>query len=211
MNVTTEKTLAAEKFATQRHNEITQVDKAGLPYFEHPIRVAQILQTSPAFAALSTAMSTAMSTATVDDEREDAICAAHLHDLVEDCNVTLEDLRAEGFSTATINAVALLSKNLNDGPIEQYCANIMGNPIARAVKLADLADNCNRARQALLQAVFDARGQGESIDLAKYPKVLALLAPTAEESAWFAGAITAPVTSVASSATAPATATTPTN
>ena len=50
-----------------------QVDKAGMPYIFHPYEVALQVQT------------------------EEEVCAALLHDVVEDTDWTMEDLRAAGF------------------------------------------------------------------------------------------------------------------
>jgi (p)ppGpp synthase/HD superfamily hydrolase len=155
----------AEQLSKQWHEG--QVDKAGKPYFTHPARVAKNVQTWPGFTQLSTA------------DQESLTCAAYLHDVIEDCDVTAVQLREHGFSEDTIDAVLLLSKNNDFTTIEAYCARIALNPLARAVKLADLSDNCNLRRQAELRA------QGIEVDEAKYPKVLSLLKPTLQEIAWF--------------------------
>lgn len=65
----------ALKFAREAH--LTQKRKyTGEPYIEHPIEVASIV-------------------ATVPMHTDAMICAAYLHDVVEDCNVTLEEIREE--------------------------------------------------------------------------------------------------------------------
>ena len=63
-----------------------QVDKARQPYILHPLKVMLRLQAT--------------------DER----IAAVLHDVVEDTPITLDDLRAAGFSPAVITAVDALTK-----------------------------------------------------------------------------------------------------
>ena len=98
-----------------------RLDKAGVPYIFHPIRV--------------------MLRMTTDDER----IAAVLHDVVEDCGWTLEQLASEGFSSIVIEAVDALTKR----PGEDYEAFVLraaANAIARKVKLADLADNSDPQR-----------------------------------------------------------------
>ena len=98
-----------------------QVDKAGQPYILHPLRV--------------------MLAVTTPDER----IAAVLHDIVEDTTVTFADLQREGFSTDVVDAVRALTKTTGEGRIA--AANrAAANPIARRVKLADVADNMNLAR-----------------------------------------------------------------
>jgi hypothetical protein len=100
-----------------------QVDKAGAPYVFHPLRM--------------------MLRMTTTDERITAV----LHDAVEDTDVTLEALRAEGFSETIIEAIDSLTQR----PGESYQALILraaANPIGRRVKLADLEDNSDLSRIA---------------------------------------------------------------
>lgn len=98
-----------------------QRDKGGHPYILHPLRVMQAVQG--------------------EHER----MAAVLHDIVEDTTTTFEDLLAEGFSTEVVDAVRALTKF--DGETrEQAARRIVRNPIARAVKLADIADNMDLSR-----------------------------------------------------------------
>jgi (p)ppGpp synthase/HD superfamily hydrolase len=103
-----------------------QIDKAGAPYILHPLRV-MLAQTS-----------------------ETARIAGVLHDVVEDGDGwTLERLRAEGFSPEVVDAVEHLTKReaeRNDYPA--FVRRAAANPIARQVKLADLADNCDLSRIA---------------------------------------------------------------
>ena len=144
-----------------------QVDKAGQPYWTHPARVAQNLQSWPGFDELS------------DDDKERALCTAYLHDVLEDCEVSRVELLDNGFGVGIMHPVYLLTKDESFTTIENYCSQIRGNKIARAVKLADLSDNCNLQRQALL------REQGYVIDEEKYPKVKGLLKPSDAENEWF--------------------------
>ena len=97
-----------------------QRDKAGRPYFLHPVMVAQKM----------------------DSEAE--ICAALLHDVVEDTGVTIDELR-EIFPPEVTEAVDVLTHR--DGmKYEDYVRGINGNPIARKVKLADIAHNMDETR-----------------------------------------------------------------
>jgi len=98
-----------------------QVDKAGQPYILHPIRV--MLRLSDA----------------------DARITALFHDVVEDSDVTLDDLRAEGFAEAILAAVDALTKREGETRIEA-AHRAAANSIARAVKLADNADNMDLSR-----------------------------------------------------------------
>jgi len=113
----------ARSIATKAHEH--QIDKSGQPYIGHPVRVAERVRG--------------------DDAAE---VVAWLHDVVEDTNVTLDDLRAH-FSDVIVDAVDAMSKR-NAEPIDDYYARVMANPVARAVKLADIADNTDPRRSVLL-------------------------------------------------------------
>jgi (p)ppGpp synthase/HD superfamily hydrolase len=93
-----------------------QTRKDGSPYILHPLRL-MLQMPDP-----------------------DSQMAAVLHDVVEDTPWTLEQLKAEGFPGAVIEAVALLTHD-DDTPYEEYVKKIATNTIARQVKLADLRDN----------------------------------------------------------------------
>jgi (p)ppGpp synthase/HD superfamily hydrolase len=71
--------------------------------------------------------------------------AAVLHDVVEDTPHTLDNLRALGFSEEVVQAVDNLTHR-DDEPYDAYVERAASNPIARAVKLADLEDNLDLRR-----------------------------------------------------------------
>ncbi|MBU1105282.1 MAG: guanosine-3',5'-bis(diphosphate) 3'-pyrophosphohydrolase [Candidatus Riflebacteria bacterium] len=98
-----------------------QVDKAGAPYIFHPLRL--------------------MFSVTGQLEQMTAV----LHDIVEDTTITLADLRTEGFPEAVVVAVDALTKRPGETRLEA-AARAAENPIARAVKLADVAHNMDLAR-----------------------------------------------------------------
>ena len=73
-----------------------------------------------------------------------------LHDVVEDCGGwSFDRLRGEGFSETVIEALESVTKR-PDGAEEDpaFIARAAVNPIGRAVKLADLYDNCDLSRIA---------------------------------------------------------------
>ncbi|MBM3462717.1 MAG: HD domain-containing protein [Armatimonadetes bacterium] len=116
----------AIEIAARAH--VDQVDKVGAPYVLHPLRMMLRMAT--------------------DEEK----MAAVLHDVVEDTDVSLDDLRREGIPEAVLAAVDALTKR----PDEDYTAFVhraAANPIARRVKMADLEDNMNLLR---LQEVTDS-------------------------------------------------------
>ena len=75
--------------------------------------------------------------------------AALLHDVAEDSDCTIEDLKKEGFSADTIEALRLLTHE-KSVPYMDYIAALKGNPIARKVKLADLVHNSDIGRLAIV-------------------------------------------------------------
>ncbi len=118
----TELTVKAMNIAYQAHHG--QTDKCGCPYVFHPFHLAEQMQD------------------------EYTTCAALLHDVVEDTNMTIEQL-AEEFPESIITAIKLLTHE--DGvDYFEYVRALKGNPIAKAVKLADLAHNSDRERCKLV-------------------------------------------------------------
>ena len=99
-----------------------QRDKCGAPYIFHPAHAAEQM----------------------DDEI--STCVALLHDVVEDTDVTLEDLARE-FPPAVVEGVRLMT---HDPAVDylDYVRAIKSNPTAVKVKLADLAHNSDETRFA---------------------------------------------------------------
>ena len=81
-----------------------------------------------------------------------------LHDIVEDTDVTLEDLRSEGVEEEVVEAVDLLTHREEDS-YEEYVRKIAfsRNETAIRVKLHDLHHNLQRAEDAIL--TIDPSGQ----------------------------------------------------
>ncbi|MEY2694548.1 MAG: hypothetical protein RL142_896 [Actinomycetota bacterium] len=127
------KVQMAIEVATKVHEG--QKDKLGEDYIKHPLRVHRNLTTNPKFKKLDALT------------REDCEVAALLHDVIEDTSITAEDLLAMGFSPRSIKLVQLLTKDKTK-PKEDYFVPISGEPLARMIKLADIADNRNRKRVA---------------------------------------------------------------
>lgn len=98
-----------------------QRDKSGLPYIHHPLHLAEQM-------------------------RDEFTCAAALlHDVAEDTTLTPEDLRRAGIPSPVLEALALLTHD-PAVPYPDYIARLASNPIARAVKLADLRHNSDLSR-----------------------------------------------------------------
>ncbi len=137
----TDKTKKALELCFEAHKN--QVDKSGMPYVFHPFHVAEQMT----------------------DEATTIV--ALLHDVVEDTDYTLEDLAAKGFEKEILEAVALMTHE-DDVPYLDYVAKLKDNPIARAVKLADLAHNSDLSRIGEIDDETRER-------LEKYKKAMALL------------------------------------
>lgn len=125
--------LVARAEALARVAHRGQHDKAGLPYWQHPSRVAARVAPDPKAQAV-----------------------AWLHDVVEDSETTLEDLAAEGFPPEVVAAVGLLTRWPGQSAADYYAA-VLTDALALRVKLADLADNADPARLARLDRVTRER------------------------------------------------------
>ena len=97
-----------------------QEDKAEVPYIFHPYHLAEQMTT------------------------EATVCVALLHDVVEDSDVTIEDIAAL-FPAEVTEAVQLLTHD-ERVPYLDYIRALRTNPLARTVKLADLAHNSDESR-----------------------------------------------------------------
>jgi len=70
---------------------------------------------------------------------------AVLHDVLEDTETNTEDLRKLGFQQQIIDAILALTKKVGESRL-QAAQRTVQNPIARVVKLADIADNMDLSR-----------------------------------------------------------------
>lgn len=111
--------LKALSFARKCHEG--QKDKGGNDYIGHPIRVADRCSSST------------------------GMIVALLHDVMEDCNVTADDLLSEGFPKEVVEAVEFLTRT-DVETYDGYIRRLSKNKLARNVKLADLEDNMDVRR-----------------------------------------------------------------
>ncbi len=88
---------------------------------------------------------------------DDYKIVALLHDLVEDTSFTFEDLEYLGFSKIIIDALKLLTNDLDnyDSYIERLVSS--DNEMAKKVKIVDLLDNMNITRFKKLETKDIAR------------------------------------------------------
>lgn len=118
-------------------------DKSGVPYVFHPFHVAEQM----------------------DDEISTIV--ALLHDVVEDTDYTLDDLRKMGFSEEVCEALDLLTHR-KEVPYPDYVRSIRNHPIAAKVKLADLVHNSDRSR-------FDSMTEADFRREEKYKAAMKIL------------------------------------
>jgi (p)ppGpp synthase/HD superfamily hydrolase len=103
-----------------------QVDKAGEPYILHTLRVMLQQRSTP------------------------AMIVAVMHDVLEDCpGWTEQRLQGEGFTSDMIEALKAVTKLQGEG-YDAFIRRAGSHPIGRSVKLADLRDNLDIRRLAVL-------------------------------------------------------------
>lgn len=96
-----------------------QEDKGGKPYILHPLRVA------------------------LNVKGKDERIVALLHDVIEDTNYTIDDLK---FLSKEQKEALLLLTHDDNVPYMEYIEEVKKNKIASKVKLADLEQNMNLKR-----------------------------------------------------------------
>ena len=137
----TKMTKKAIKLMYEKHKD--QVDKAGMPYVLHPLHVAE----------------------NMNDEVSTTV--ALLHDIVEDTDMTFEQLSNLGFSQEVIDALKCLTHEDNVEYFD-YIKKIGENHIATLVKIADLEHNSDLSR-------LDKVSEWDLLRVQKYSKCLGYL------------------------------------
>lgn len=100
-----------------------QFDRGGQPYVLHVLKVMHYLKS--------------------DDE--ELQCIALGHDVIEDTDVTYQELREAGFTDRVIEGIRLLTK-LPGQTLDEYKAGVFSNIDAMRVKLCDLRHNSDIRR-----------------------------------------------------------------
>jgi len=109
----------AINLATEKHRE--QTDKGGNPYIHHLTAVANAL-----------------------DNTENKI-VAYLHDICEDTDMTLDELRNMGFTERIVNSVDVITKRKGQS-YDEYLKDVRKDSNAWHVKIADLKNNMDITR-----------------------------------------------------------------
>lgn len=121
---------------------MNQIDKAGIPYIYHPVHLAEQMNT------------------------ETECIVALLHDVVEDTEITFEQLEKE-FPSEVIEILKLLTHS-KDVEYMDYIMEIKKNPIAKKIKIADIKHNSDESR-------LDNICEKDIERISKYKKALDLL------------------------------------
>lgn len=135
------------------------VDRQGQPYILHAVRVM------------------------LGVEDPTARIVGILHDVIEDSDITLDELRREGFSKEVLTALDLVTRREGE-PFSEYVIRCRSNPLATRVKLSDLRDNSalhrlqlrsNKVRkdtQRLQRYVFSYQFLTDQIDEPTYRELM---------------------------------------
>lgn len=115
----TENVKKAALIALKAHGYM--LDKGGMPYIFHPFFVAEKMTD------------------------EDSAVTALLHDVLEDTEITAENIAREGFSEKVIDALKAITKADGEDYFD-YIDRVKQNETAKAVKLCDLEHNCDISR-----------------------------------------------------------------
>lgn len=128
----------AIRIAAELHHG--QVDKSGLPYILHPLRVMLAM----------------------DDDLSRTV--AVLHDVAEDCEDGWQALHDAGFSDEVLDAIDHLTRREGE-TYEGFIQRARLSPIARKVKIADIRDNLRpgaehlRPRYERALVILEERGE----------------------------------------------------
>ena len=114
----TEMTNKAMKLAYTAH--LNQYDLSGIPYIFHSYHIAEQMKD------------------------EISVCVALLHDVIEDTYIEIKDIE-NIFPREVIENLKLLTLT-KDIEYFEYINQIKTNPIAKAVKLADIEHNLDQSR-----------------------------------------------------------------
>ncbi|MDO8415194.1 MAG: hypothetical protein Q7S87_03160 [Agitococcus sp.] len=102
---------------------VDQTDKGGHAYILHPLRMMMRLRSSD----------------------EELMAIAVLHDVVEDCDVSFDDLRSLGMTERVISGVKALTRQ-NGETYPQFIERLSDNRDALLIKREDLRDNSDLTR-----------------------------------------------------------------
>lgn len=116
--------LLGSAIHTAVDNHRGQTDKGGRPYFLHVMAVMLMV---------------------TEFEDEELECIAILHDTIEDTALTYTMMKDLGFTSRVIEGVRAMTKQRGQ-TYDEYKKQVMANPDAIVVKMADLRHNSDITR-----------------------------------------------------------------
>jgi len=119
----------AISLATKAHEGQTRW--GGEPYIVHPQAVAKAVQRL----------------------NETTICVAWLHDVVEDTDVTIDEIR-DGFGESVADGVYAITKKEKES-YKDYILRVSDNMYATTVKIADLKDNLKTLKRGSMKDKYE--------------------------------------------------------
>lgn len=128
----TDLTVKAMKFAFEAHKG--QIDKSGMPYIFHPYAVAEYVSQ--------------------ESDNEYLVCAALLHDIVEDTDYSIEDLE-KLFPTEVTGILKYLTHE-EGMSYQDYIVRIKENESAVFIKKMDIRHNMDETRFAGYEGDIEA-------------------------------------------------------
>lgn len=134
------KVMRWRALAIARWEHEGQLDKCDKPYIEHCIRVSSdVSNYLMEFGYCDINNIKRM------QEVDDYQCVAMLHDIIEDTDMTLDELKEKGFNDNVINAIDCITR-IKDEKYVDYINRLCYNDIARLVKIMDLQHNMDLDR-----------------------------------------------------------------
>ncbi len=121
-------TSTAERVARYAHQG--RFDRIGAPYIDHPERVSRRLAGR--------------------GYCDEVVAAGWLHGVLQDTNWTIRALRAAGITGDTLALVAVVTQRHGQRDEDYYAGLVSAGAAAVAVKIADLEDNADSDRAAVL-------------------------------------------------------------
>lgn len=131
------KLLAAVAFAARKHRDQRRKDREASPYINHPIALADVLANE----------------AGVTDE--DVLCAAVLHDTIEDTETTEAELRSVFGDHVTSIVLEVTDDKSLASPVRKQLQIDHAPQLSHAAKLVKLADKIANLRDLLASPPAD--------------------------------------------------------
>lgn len=135
----------AKEIAKKAHQGQKRWDKS--PYINHPEKVAKLAVEE--VELIEKGLGEKFS-----DLKEKVAIVGWLHDVVEDSDITLSDLKEAGFDKDVLEAVNLITKKPGQKYYE-YITGLYKNELASIVKMADLTHNMSDLKPGSMRDKYE--------------------------------------------------------